>query len=97
MSKRILMSAAERGELVLKLLRKEATAVQLARETGISEPTLYQWRDAFLQGGFSGLEDRRGTDPERRRLERELAERDQVIGEMTLALRTLKKSMGVSK
>ena len=55
-------------------------------------PTLHQWHDAFLQGGFSGLEDRRGTDPESRRLERELAERDQVIGEMTVALRTLKKS-----
>ena len=91
MSKRIVMTATERGELVLKLLRKEATAVQLAREAGISEPTSYQWREAFLQGGFSGLEDRRGTGPERRRLERELAERDQVIGEMTVALRTLKK------
>ena len=97
MSKRILMTATERGELVLRLLRKEATAVQLAHEAGISEPALYQWRDAFLQGGFSGLEDRRDTDPECRRLERELAERDQVIGEMTVALRTLKKSMGVSK
>ena len=32
MSKRILMSATERGELVLRLLRKEATVVQLARE-----------------------------------------------------------------
>ena len=97
MSKRIVMTATERGELVLRLLRKEATAVQLAREAGISEPSLYQWREAFLQRGFSGLEDRRGADPERRRLERELAERDQVIGEMTVALRTFKKSLGVSK
>ena len=72
MSKRILLSAAERGELVLRLLRKEATAGQLAREAGISVPTLYQWRDAFLKGGFSNLEGRQGTDTESRRLEREL-------------------------
>ena len=52
MSKRILMSTTERGELVLRLLCKEATAVQLAREAGISEPTLYQWRDAFCKEVF---------------------------------------------
>ena len=52
MSKRIVLSATERGELVLRLLRKEATAGQLARE---------------------------------------VAQRDQLIGEMSVALRTLKK------
>ena len=40
MSKRIVMTATELGELVLRLLRKEATAGQLAREAGISEPSL---------------------------------------------------------
>ena len=97
MSKRIVMSATARGELVLRLLRKEATAGQLAREAGISEPTLYQWREAFLKGGFSSLDGRQDTDPDRRRLERELAQRDQLIGEMSVALRTLKKSLGVSQ
>ena len=52
MSKRIVMTA---------------TAVQLAREAGISKPTLYQWREAFLKGGFSSLDGRQGTDPDRRR------------------------------
>jgi len=96
MSKRIVLSATERGELVLRLLRKEATAGELAREAGISEPTLYQWRDAFLKAGFSGLDGRKSSDSEHRRLEREVAQRDQLIGEMTVALRTLKKSLGVS-
>ena len=58
MSKRIQMSAEERGELVLRLLRKEATAVELAQEASISEPTLYQWRDAFLRAGYAGLNGR---------------------------------------
>ncbi|MXZ55868.1 MAG: helix-turn-helix domain-containing protein [Gammaproteobacteria bacterium] len=91
MSKRIVLSATERGELVLRLLRKEATAGELAREAGISEPTLYQWRDTFLKAGFSGLDGRKSSDSEHRRLEREVAQRDQLIGEMTVALRTLKK------
>ena len=89
--KRIVLSATERGELVLRLLRKEATAGELAREAEISEPTLYLWRDAFLKGGFSNLDGRQGTDSERRRLKRELEQRDQLIGEMSVALRTLKK------
>ena len=58
MSKRMVLSATERGELVLRLLRKEATAGELAREAGSSEPTWYQWRDAFLKGGFSHLDGR---------------------------------------
>lgn len=38
--------------------------------TGISEPTLCQsLARCFLQGSFAALEDRRGTDLKRRRLE----------------------------
>ena len=44
MSKRVALTAEERGELVLRLLRKEATASDLAREASISEPALHQWR-----------------------------------------------------
>ena len=40
MSKRIQLCAEERGELVLRLFRKEATAVELVQEDSISEPTL---------------------------------------------------------
>ena len=81
------MTATERGELVLRLFRKEATSVQLAREAGISERTLYQWWEAFLKGGFSSLDGHQGTDLESRRLGRELAQSDQLTGEMSVALR----------
>ena len=67
MTKRIAMSAEERGELVLRLLRKEATASELSREASISELTLYQWRDAFLRAGFAGLNGGSDQDAERRR------------------------------
>ena len=46
--KRIKLSSSERSELVLRLLHKEATAGQLAREVGISEATLHQWRETFI-------------------------------------------------
>ena len=94
---KIALNTEERGELVLRLLRHEATASELAREASISEPTLYQWRDAFLRAGFAGLDMRQGADAEKRRHARELAKRDQVIGEMTVALRVLKKTLGVSE
>ena len=46
MSKRISSTSQERDKLVLRLLRNEATAYELAREHSISEPTLHQWRIA---------------------------------------------------
>ena len=57
---------------------------------------LHQWHDAFLRAGFAGLNGRSDRDAERRRHARELAQRDQVIGEMTVALKVL-KNLGVSK
>ena len=97
MSKRVALTSAARGELVLRLLRREATAAELAREASISEPTLYQWRDTFLRAGYAGLNGRSGEDAEKRRHARELAQRDQVIGEMTVALKVLKRNLGVSE
>ena len=93
MSKCISLSSQERGELVLRLLRNEATASELAREHSISEPTLHQWRTSFLEAGFAGLSDGRRTNSDRQH-QRELAKRDQVIGELTVALRVLKKTWG---
>ena len=96
MPKRISLTPQQRGELVLRLLRKEATASELAREQSISENTLYKWRAAFLEAGFGGLGETRGLSGDVKVLERELAERDQVIGEQTVAIRVLKKSLGLS-
>ncbi|MXZ55860.1 MAG: hypothetical protein F4227_07380 [Gammaproteobacteria bacterium] len=52
---------------------------------------MYHGRDAFLKAGFSGLNGRKSSDSEHRRLEREVAQRVQLIGEMNVALQTLKK------
>jgi transposase len=87
-----MLKVEDRVELVLRLLRREEPAAQIARRAGISEQTLYRWRDGFIGGGKQGLS-RRTNEPTRQieRLERALAERDRIIGELTVANRVLKK------
>jgi transposase len=88
------LSVHERSTLILRLLSKEDTAANLAREAGVSEATLYRWREEFLEGGKARL---KGKDPvskanlEVEKLKRAIAKRDQVIGELTIANRILKK------
>ena len=55
MGKRSELSVAKRREVVLVLLRREEPANKLARRYGISEQTLYRWRDEFLAGGEGAL------------------------------------------
>jgi|SRR5271165_517847 len=97
MGKKSELTVEQRTQLVLRLLCKEEPAAQIARRAGISEQTLYRWRDEFLQGGAAGLAGR-GKDElqskEIAKLEGQLAERDQVIGEITIANRILKKLSG---
>lgn len=97
MAKRSEVSVADRREAVLSLLRREEPAAAIARRVGVSEPTLYRWRDEFLSAGEAALSNGRGTkdaEPLRQRireLERQIEQRDQVIGEYTIANRILKK------
>jgi len=90
------LSVPERRKVVLLLLRREEPAVVLARRYGISENTLYRWRDDFMAGGEAALTNGKGkADPRDRRiaeLKKELGERDKVIGELTIANRILKKT-----
>ena len=90
------LSVSERRKVVLMLIRREEPAVVLARRYGISENTLYRWRDDFMAGGEAALTNGKGkADPRDRRiaeLKKELGERDKVIGELTIANRILKKT-----
>lgn len=98
MGKRSKLPTADREEAVLRLLRKEDSASALARRYQVSEQTLYRWRDEFLAGGRAQLSRRgqQGQEQDRRiaTLERELAKRAQVIGELSLANDILKKLQG---
>ena len=98
MSRRSELTVEQRREAVLALLRREEPAMQLARRYGISEPTLYRWRDEFLAGGEAALaHGKNGSDArehEIRELKAKLEERDLVIGQLTVANRILKKLSG---
>ena len=102
MSKRCEVSVADRREAVLSFLRREEPAAVIARRVGVSEPTLYRWRDEFVAGGEAALSSgsgKQGADPRDRRiadLEHQIEKRDQVIGEYTIANRILKKLSGQS-
>lgn len=95
MPKRLELTVQQRREVVLALLRREESAAALARRWGISEQTLYRWRDEFLTAGEAALaHGKNGSDArerELRDLRAQLGERDQVIGELTVANRILKK------
>ena len=92
MGKRSDVGTTQRREAVIALLRREESAAKLARRYGVSEHTLYRWRDDFLAGGEAALAGKQGKGQQQRiqELEREVEQRDQVIGELTIANRVLK-------
>jgi transposase-like protein len=102
MSRQSNVDVKDRREAVLSLLRREEAAGVIARRIGVSEPTLYRWRDEFLAAGEAALANgrgKKGADVRDRRiaeLEAQIEKRDQVIGEYTIANRILKKLSGQS-
>lgn len=100
MARKSELPASKRVEAILALLRKEDTGVEIARRYGVSEPTLYRWRDEFQAGGKAQLESKRGTPDallkKVSQLRREMETRGQMIGEPTVANRILKKVSGWS-
>ena len=100
MPRRSELTAEQRRDAVLALLRKEEPGTQLARRFGVSEQTLYRWRDEFLAGGAAALaHGKNGSTAQAREqeLRAQLEERDLVIGELTVANRLLKKLTGASR
>ena len=97
MGKRTELNVTDRTEAVLALLRREEPAAKIARRFGISEQTLYRYREQFLEGGKAALANgRRGKvdprDHEVERLKKDVVRRDRVIGELTIANDILKKT-----
>ena len=89
------LSPQQRRQMVLMVLRKQEPLAVLSRRFNVSETALYRWKDDFLAAGQEALAYGRGKangQADRvRQFEKELAERDRVIGELTIANRILKK------
>lgn len=99
MPKKSELTQDQRTEVVMAMLRREEPVPQLARRYGVSEQSLYRWREEFISAGKLGLAGKAAELEQTRELARlrgEIESRDQVIGELTIANRVLKKLSGPS-
>ena len=93
------LNAEQRTQLVLRLLSKEEPAAQIARRARVSEQTLYRWREEFIGAGKQAMNARVAQSGRSKAVERRsagVAERDQAIGELTIANRALRDSGALS-
>ena len=85
-------TAKRKTEVVLDLLRG-AEAAKLARENGISQSQLFEWRDHFLEGGKAGLKFKRRKDPK----EKEIGRLERKVGQLTLQMEILQEVARLKK
>ena len=89
-------SAEEKIRIVLAGLRGEESISALCRREWIAESLYYSWSKEFLEAGkarLSGDTARQATAPEVKELRSESAALKEVVAELTLENRLLKKSM----
>jgi transposase len=88
-------SAEEKIRVVLAGLRGEESIAALCRREGIAESLYYSWSKEFLEAGknrLSGDTSRQATSPEVKELRSESAALKEVVAELTLENRLLKKA-----
>jgi len=86
----------EKIRIVLAGLRGEASIAELCRREGIAEGLYYSWSKEFLEAGkkrLSGDTARQATSGEVKDLRREMSDLKEVVADLTLENRLLKKSM----
>src|SRR5262250_1986818 len=89
-------SAEEKIRLVLSGLRGEDSIAELCRREGIVQNLYYRWSKDFLEAGkkrLAGDTARAATSEEVKDLRREANALKEVVAELTLENRVLKKSM----
>jgi transposase len=89
-------SAEEKIRIVLEGLRGEVSVAELCRREGIASNLYYRWSKEFLEAGkkrLNGDTVREATSDEVKVLRLENRELKEVVAEMTLKNRVLKKSL----
>jgi transposase len=89
-------SAEEKIRIVLEGLRGEDSIAELCRREGIPSNVYYRWSKDFLEAGkkrLSGDSAREATSDEVKGLRREAAALKEVVADLTLENRLLKKSI----
>ena len=76
-------------KIVMSALSGESAVADLARRHGVSETSIGNWKQQFLQAGRQGLDvaARRGPSSRELELEREVQTLTQVVGELHVKLR----------
>jgi transposase len=89
-------SAEEKIRIVLEGLRGEESIAELCRREGIVQNLYYRWSKDFLEAGkkrLAGDAARAATSDEVKELRREAGALKEVVAELTLENRLLKKSV----
>jgi transposase len=89
-------SAEDKIRIVLDGLRGEDSIAEICRKEGIAQSLYYVWSKAFLEAGkrrLAGDTARAATSDEVKTLRREATALKEVVADLTLENRLLKKSM----
>ena len=89
-------SAEEKIRIILDGLRGEESVAALCRREGIAESLYYSWSKEFLEAGkkrLAGDTGRQATSGEVKDLKREMRDMKELVAELSLENRLLKKSM----
>ena len=89
-------SSEEKIRIVLAGLRGEHSIAELCRVEGIAESLYYAWSKEFLEAGkkrLAGDTERQASSGEVKGLRREMGDLKELVAELTLENRLLKKSM----
>ncbi len=89
-------SAEEKIRIVLSGLRGEESIAALCRQEGIAESLYYSWSKEFLEAGkkrLAGDTARQASTGEVKDLKREMRDMKELVAELSLENRLLKKSM----
>lgn len=85
-----------KSKLVLAALKNGHSIQELSRQYDVSPNLIARWRDRFIDGGNASLTTENGEPGmtgKIKDLENEIEKRDQVIGELTVANKALKKNI----
>jgi transposase len=89
-------SSEDKIRIVLEGLRGEESIAELCRREGIAQSLYYSWSKEFLEAGkkrLAGDTARQATSPEVKELRAEASALKEVVADLTLENRLLKKSM----
>lgn len=84
-------SGEEKRQIIMAGLKSESTVGELCRRTGIHQNRYYHWKQQFLEGGLAALKGNGKVSTREAMYQRENEELRQIIGDLTIENRLLKK------